>query len=204
MAPYYICRRKWCAVQGRVASRSAVETLMKRSAHCSSRPWHQQRSRSPSPCTMRSLVAFSKPTSYVPHSSNGRATMQSSPDGDTLSLTRIIVSLQIRLRRIGTRVAPLDSLQQEHERQRKADQGLLSEEARSRILALSADFPRVWNDERTAPLERKRMVALLIEDITLLRTEASRSTYASAADGDVTDVPQTRSQWRSFARRSPR
>jgi DNA invertase Pin-like site-specific DNA recombinase len=68
------------------------------------------------------------------------------------------------------RLRTLDSLQQEHERQRKADQGLLSEEARSRILALSADFPRVWNDERTAPLERKRMVALLIEDITLLRT----------------------------------
>jgi DNA invertase Pin-like site-specific DNA recombinase len=64
-----------------------------------------------------------------------------------------------------------DSLQQEHERQRKADQGLLNEEARVRILSLSADFPRIWNDERTAPLERKRMVALLIEDITLLRSE---------------------------------
>jgi DNA invertase Pin-like site-specific DNA recombinase len=69
------------------------------------------------------------------------------------------------------RLRSLDTLQQEHERQRKADQGLLSEEARSRILALSTDFPRVWNDARTAPLERKRMVALLIEDITLLREE---------------------------------
>jgi len=69
------------------------------------------------------------------------------------------------------RLRTLDSLQQEHERQRKADLGLLSEEARSRILALSADFPRIWNDKRTAPLERKRMVALLIEDITLLRAE---------------------------------
>ncbi|MGH8142373.1 MAG: recombinase family protein [Steroidobacteraceae bacterium] len=69
------------------------------------------------------------------------------------------------------RLRALDSLQQEHERQRKADQGLLSEEARSRILALSADFPRVWSDERTAPLERKRMVGLLIEDITLLKAD---------------------------------
>jgi len=65
----------------------------------------------------------------------------------------------------------LDALQQEHERQRKADQGLLSDEARARILALSADFPRVWNDPRTTPLERKRMVALLIEDVTLVREE---------------------------------
>jgi DNA invertase Pin-like site-specific DNA recombinase len=65
----------------------------------------------------------------------------------------------------------LDTLQQEHEQQRKADQGLLSEDARSRILALSTDFPRVWNDPRTAPLERKRMLALLIEDITVLKAE---------------------------------
>jgi hypothetical protein len=65
----------------------------------------------------------------------------------------------------------LDALQQEHDRQRKADQGLLNDEARARILALSADFPRVWNDPRTAPVERKRMIALLIEDVTLVRAE---------------------------------
>jgi DNA invertase Pin-like site-specific DNA recombinase len=65
----------------------------------------------------------------------------------------------------------LDALQQEHDRQRKADQGLLSMEARARILALSTDFPRVWNDPRTAPVERKRMVALLIEDVTLMKAE---------------------------------
>jgi hypothetical protein len=69
------------------------------------------------------------------------------------------------------RLRSLDTLQQEHERQRQADQGLLTEHARAQIMALSTDFPRVWNDERTAPLERKRMVALLIEDITLLREE---------------------------------
>jgi len=62
----------------------------------------------------------------------------------------------------------LDALQQEHERQHKADQGLLSAEARARILALSTDFPRVWHDPRTEAVERKRMVALLIEDVTLI------------------------------------
>jgi hypothetical protein len=69
------------------------------------------------------------------------------------------------------RLRSLDALQQEHERQRKTDQALLSDEARARILALSADFPRVWNDPRTAPLERKRMVALLLEDVTLIKAE---------------------------------
>ena len=63
----------------------------------------------------------------------------------------------------------LDALQQEHDRQRKADQGLLSADARARILALSTDFQRVWNDPRTEVVERKRMVALLIEDVTLIR-----------------------------------
>jgi DNA invertase Pin-like site-specific DNA recombinase/lipase chaperone LimK len=68
------------------------------------------------------------------------------------------------------RLRRLEALQQEHERQRTADQGLLSEEARARIRALSADFPRIWNDPRTPASERKRMVALLIEDVTLKRT----------------------------------
>lgn len=65
------------------------------------------------------------------------------------------------------RLRRLDALQQEHDRQRSADQGLLNEEARTRIRALATDFRQVWEDPRTAPLERKRMVALLIEDVTL-------------------------------------
>jgi DNA invertase Pin-like site-specific DNA recombinase len=67
------------------------------------------------------------------------------------------------------RLRQLDSLQQEHDRQRQADQQLLGEESRARIRQLAEDFPRVWNDERIAPLERKRMVALLIEDVTLIK-----------------------------------
>ncbi len=65
------------------------------------------------------------------------------------------------------RLRLLDTLQQELEKQRQADHALLSDEARQRVLALAHDFPRVWNDPRTAPLERKRMMALLIEDVTL-------------------------------------
>jgi len=65
----------------------------------------------------------------------------------------------------------LEALQQEHERQRQADQGLLSEEARAHILTLARDFPRVWNDPRIEARERKRMLGLLIEDVTLLKGE---------------------------------
>jgi len=69
------------------------------------------------------------------------------------------------------RLRRLDTLQQEHDRQRKADQSLLNEEARARILALSRDFPRVWKNLRTASVDRKRMLALLIEDATLVSAE---------------------------------
>jgi hypothetical protein len=63
----------------------------------------------------------------------------------------------------------LDDLQQEQNRQRDADKNLLSEEARSAVLKLAKDFSCVWSDERTTSIERKRMVALLIEDVTLLK-----------------------------------
>ena len=63
----------------------------------------------------------------------------------------------------------LESLQKDHDRQRQADQTLLDEAARARILSLARDFPRVWNDARTESRERKRMLALLIEDVTLTK-----------------------------------
>ncbi|CAI10618.1 transposase (plasmid) [Aromatoleum aromaticum EbN1] len=69
------------------------------------------------------------------------------------------------------RLRQLDALQREHERQRAADQGLLGEEARGRILALAKEFRHVWNDPRTEPIERKRMMALLIEDVTLVKAD---------------------------------
>lgn len=69
-----------------------------------------------------------------------------------------------RLRRLAT-------LQQEQERQREADQHLLADDTRARIMALAKDFPRVWQDHRTVPIARKRMVALLVEDVTLIKGE---------------------------------
>lgn len=65
----------------------------------------------------------------------------------------------------------LETLQQEHDRQRKTDQSLLDDDARARILSLALDFPRVWNDPRTESRERKRMLALLIEDVTLTKAD---------------------------------
>lgn len=65
----------------------------------------------------------------------------------------------------------LDALQREHERQNETDQSLLDGAAQERIRALAADFPRIWNHEHTSAVERKRMLGLLIEDVTLLVDE---------------------------------
>lgn len=63
----------------------------------------------------------------------------------------------------------LDHAQQELEQQRAHDPGQLDDAQRQRILALSTDFPRLWNDPATPDRERKRMARLLIEDVTLTR-----------------------------------
>jgi DNA invertase Pin-like site-specific DNA recombinase len=69
------------------------------------------------------------------------------------------------------RLRQLDTLQQEHDRQRKSDQGLLGDEARAHIRAVAEDFAIVWGDDRIEPVERKRMLGLLIEDVTLVKAE---------------------------------
>ena len=45
----------------------------------------------------------------------------------------------------------------------------LAAEARTQVLELARDFPAVWNHPRTTARERKRMLRLLIEDVTLRR-----------------------------------
>ena len=65
----------------------------------------------------------------------------------------------------------LTETQQERERQRQQDRQVLSDEQRTAILALAADFPRLWHDPNTPDRERKRMTRLLVEDVTLLRAE---------------------------------
>ncbi len=63
----------------------------------------------------------------------------------------------------------LAETQQDYEHRREQDRGVFSEEQRQAILALATDFPRLWRDPNTPDRERKRMVRLLIEDVTLLR-----------------------------------
>ena len=63
----------------------------------------------------------------------------------------------------------LEAAQRDYERYREADRRGLDEEQRARIRALAQDVPRLWHDPHTPARERKRLVRLLIEDVTLLK-----------------------------------
>jgi len=66
----------------------------------------------------------------------------------------------------------LREAQQEYEQLRQADRQERDPRQRQQILALAQDFPRLWNDPQTPQQERKRMVRLLLEDVTLLKGKA--------------------------------
>jgi DNA invertase Pin-like site-specific DNA recombinase len=65
----------------------------------------------------------------------------------------------------------LAQAQDDHDRARTNGNGRLTAEQRNKVIALAQDFPRLWSDPATPQRERKRMVRLLIDDITLIRDQ---------------------------------
>jgi len=65
----------------------------------------------------------------------------------------------------------LEEAQRCYEQRRDEARKVLTEEQQARILALATDFPLLWNDPHTTDRDRKRMARLLIEDVTLTRTD---------------------------------
>jgi DNA invertase Pin-like site-specific DNA recombinase len=50
---------------------------------------------------------------------------------------------------------------------------LLTDDQRQRVRALAADFPALWNDPATPIRERKRLLRLLVTDVTLIKNDTS-------------------------------
>jgi len=63
----------------------------------------------------------------------------------------------------------LNDAQERYRQQHEADQVALNDEQRARILALAHDVPRLWRDAATPDRERKRMLRLIVEDVTLIK-----------------------------------
>ena len=65
----------------------------------------------------------------------------------------------------------LDEARAVYEKQREADRELLTDEQQRTITQLATDVPAIWNAHETSFHDRKRIVRLLIEDVTIVRKE---------------------------------
>jgi hypothetical protein len=61
--------------------------------------------------------------------------------------------------------------QEDYEQQTEKERRLIDTHTRQKLRSLVEDFPRVWNDPTVEPRERKRIVRLLIEDVTLIKAD---------------------------------
>ena len=60
----------------------------------------------------------------------------------------------------------------DYERRKTEDQAKITDEQRRRVLELATDFPKLWQSQTTEDKDRKRMIRLLISDVTLTKGES--------------------------------
>jgi DNA invertase Pin-like site-specific DNA recombinase len=70
----------------------------------------------------------------------------------------------------------LAETREERERARQQDHVVLDEAVRQKLVAMTTDFHKLWDDPDTANRERKRLLAYIIEDATLLKIPAEGTT----------------------------
>ena len=66
----------------------------------------------------------------------------------------------------------LAEAREKRERGRKEDQLVLDDATRDRLVAMTTDFHKLWTDPGTPNRERKRLLAYIIEDATLIKLPA--------------------------------
>lgn len=59
---------------------------------------------------------------------------------------------------------------------REQDQFILDEAVRERLIAMTVDFSKLWADPDTPDRERKRLLAHIIEDVTLVKMSVEGTT----------------------------
>ena len=70
-----------------------------------------------------------------------------------------------------SKLRALAAAQEDYEQQTQKQHQLFDSQTRQQLLPLPIDFPRIWNDPSVEPRERKRILRLLIEDVTLIKGE---------------------------------
>lgn len=94
----------------------------------------------------------------------------------------------------------LDAAQDEYERRRGTDKTMLGEKQRERIAALTTDFPSLWHAASTSDRDKKRMLRLLVEDVTLLKGPEAISVHVRFRGGGTrsVSVPRPLPAWKSW------
>ncbi len=93
----------------------------------------------------------------------------------------------------------LAETQLEYERQYAADQKVMDEEQRRRVLDLSTSFPRLWNDPKTPDRERKRLARLMLEDVTLTKgIEITAHLRFKGGLNKTIAVPLAQNGWKKY------
>jgi Recombinase zinc beta ribbon domain len=97
----------------------------------------------------------------------------------------------------------LETAQTECEQQHQQDHLQVTEEIQTRVMALTTDFPALWHDAKTTDRDRKRLIRLLIEDVTLLKNARGISVQVRFRGGATKTLtlsaPQT--SWQSWMTR---
>jgi len=65
----------------------------------------------------------------------------------------------------------LRNAEEEYDDKRKQDRGVLDESRKAEILSLAKNFPKVWRDARTPSQDRKKMLGLVVEDVTIIKSD---------------------------------
>ncbi len=66
----------------------------------------------------------------------------------------------------------LQTAHEDYERASAAATAALNDELKDRIRSLATDFPALWSNPNTQQRDRKRMVRLLVDDVTLHKTDS--------------------------------
>jgi hypothetical protein len=90
----------------------------------------------------------------------------------------------------------LTEAQELYERYRQQDAAVANDSTRSQVLELATNFPKLWNDPGTSDRDRKRIVRLLMEDVTLIHN--GQITAHLRFQGGVVEtlhLPRPQSAW---------
>jgi DNA invertase Pin-like site-specific DNA recombinase len=99
-----------------------------------------------------------------------------------------------------TALRTLEQAQTECEQQRRRNALPITDEVRTRVMALTTDFPAVWRDPRTTDRDRKRLLRLLLEDVTLLKSAQEVTLQVRFRGGStrILTLPALQNSWQSW------